>query len=146
MDNMFFIHFSLNNPVYRYHVIVYDKPLYYNFFLHYLYIFRITYCGELFILMYILPTYSPSKPNTNRIIPPIIRNKIMRVVQPSGASGLVSLLIIAHMEKIIPITAHNIPIRDAILNGLTENAVKPFIQSDNSFETEYPDLPDVLSL
>ena len=90
--------------------------------------------------------YSPINPRTNSIIPPMISNRIIIVVQPSGANGLVSLLIIAHMEKIIPITAHNIPIRDAILNGLTENAVKPFIQSDNSFETEYPDLPDVLSL
>lgn len=78
----------------------------------------ITYCGELFILMYILPMYSPIIPSISIISPPI--NSITDIIelQPTLMFGINSFLKIVIIPKIKPTIAQKTPTKEDILRGL----------------------------
>ena len=88
------------------------------------------------MLIYILPMYSPINPSIIRFNPPIIRIAAIVELHPSNLLGSTSFLIIAYNAKINPPTAITLPIREAILSGITENDVNPFTHSEINFFSE----------
>ncbi len=86
---------------------------------------------------YVLPTYSPVRPNTSIFKPPTINITVISEYHPSTAEyPIINLLTINTSAKMKPIIDKHAPHTSATLKGFTENAVNPFIHKATSFLKE----------
>ena len=65
---------------------------------------------------------------------------------PAIILGSTNFIAIVYINNKAPNTALAIPTIDAIRNGLTENAVKPFNHRFINFPNVYPEVPSSLAL
>ena len=95
--------------------------------------------------MYILPRYSPIIPSINIINPPMKSRMETIELQPKAILA-VNFLIIVTTPKTNPTNALSAPIKEDILNGLTEKAVNPLIHILSILKKVNVLLPSNLSL